>query len=391
MRSFSFKILYISIFAPSILYLLTLPYMEHFSEQGLSGVIRRHLIVHNFDLLQGKVSLYSEVNRNVHAFLDRDLLTRLGAQIGIRITDPHENVVYPYYEHLLPPFQNNEDRPGKSLGPLFDEKGFARNSETDDVEEFLQRYTDYIQGMRISVSVRIPITSWVGSGLLLFYILLTVTVLYVYYQRSSLQEERRIREMTERLERDRRTITRVESELGKARRRLGDVRSQEEEWLREIERLEKEKASLENELLETMEEQEEQKQKMDLLQAKMNRKEAKKSGSIKEEKVLSERFEHLYRNLEVERKAVEDLARLGDAKMKLQAEEVLKRLNDGDANLKVRRRIGGVERCDAFELGFGSTGRIYYISSQKRRYKILRIGTKSSQNRDLAWLRGRTE
>jgi hypothetical protein len=69
----------------------------------------------------------------------------------------------------------------------------------------------------------------------------------------------------------------------------------------------------------------------------------------------------------------------------------LKRLNDADPTLKVRRRIAGVEKCDAYELGFGSSGRIYYIKAPNGRYRVLRIGTKATQKKDLAYLQGRTK
>ncbi len=161
-------------------------------------------------------------------------------------------------------------------------------------------------------------------------------------------------------------------------------------WLREVERLEQEKGSLEDERLDTLERTEEQQERIDALQEKVVRQGERKGGIPREENVMAARFERLYRNLEFDRKSLGDFVRLGDEKSKLQAEEALKRLNDGDPNLKVRRKIAGVETCDAYERGFGPSGRIYYDPSTVRRHGILRIGTKASQSKDLAYLQGRT-
>ncbi len=389
MKSFSFKILYISIFAPSILYVLTLPYLQLWFKHDLTRALQQQLIQNDFELLQGKVSLYDEVSKNVVSVLGKSRASRMGAEVGVRITDAQGNVIYPYYEHMLSPFIKG-GVPDSILGSLFDENGLVLSHAAGKVEEYLEKYSEYIQGMNIVVTVNIPVTSWLGSGHLLAYILTTVAFLYLYYQRSSLLEEKRIHDIEERLETEKRTvIEQVEHELQEARSRLTDIKAQEEAWIQEVERLEKEKSSLEEELLVTIEQSEEQKEKIDSLEEKAVRQEAQKPRSIKEEQALSERFSRLYRNIDVDRKAIEDMVRLGDDKLKLQAEEMLKRLNDGDPSLRIRRKISGVEKCDAFELGFGSSGRIYYMQSETRRFRVLRIGTKASQSRDLAYLQGR--
>lgn len=385
MKTFSFKILYISIFAPSILYVLTLPYVELWLQHDVTRTVRQQLVREDFNLLQGKVSLYDEVNKNVTAVLERSRAARLGAEVRVRITDAYDNVIYPYYDHLLFSFRH-EASPEKTPGPLFDEKGFAREPAAQGLEELLQKYSEYLQGMQILVFVKVPVTSWLGSGILLLFILTTVILVYMYYQRSSTLEEIKLHEIEVRHEEEKQVLTeRVESELQAARRRLADIQSQEEEWLQEVERLEKEKARLEDELLETLERSEEQKEKIGKLEDKVVKKSGK-SRTVKEEQALHERFARLYRNLEIDRKAVGDLVRLKEGTLKLQAEEVLKRLNDEDPSLKVRRKIAGVEKCDAYELTFGSSGRIYYIASDVRRFRVLRIGTKATQRKDLASL-----
>ena len=390
MKNFSFKVFYVAVFAPSILYVLTLPYCERFLEKATVRAVEEKLIQRDFELLGGSISLYDEVNRNVSSVLTESLPVRWGVHMRLRVVDPQGEVVYPHYARLPAPFRETKGL-GKRAGPIFDEKGFVHTPGGADVETFLENLSAYIHGMKISAVAKVPVTSWLGSGLLLFYILSTVTVLYLYYRRMSDLEQRRMYEMTARLENERRTVSAVAEELEKARQSVAEVQAQEHAWLKEVERLEKEKIELESELLETLEETEEQKERIDALEERVTRKPERKVKRTREDQRLLARFTRLYRNLEVDQKVVDDLVRLGDEKIKLRAEEMLKRLNDQDPSLSVRRKIAGVERCEAYELGFGSSGRIYYSQSEKGHYKVLRIGTKATQKKDLAYLQGRAK
>jgi hypothetical protein len=47
-----------------------------------------------------------------------------------------------------------------------------------------------------------------------------------------------------------------------------------------------------------------------------------------------------------------------------------------------------VAGVDAFELGFGAQGRIYYLHSDSHHFRVARIGTKATQGKDLAALQG---
>ena len=74
--------------------------------------------------------------------------------------------------------------------------------------------------------------------------------------------------------------------------------------------------------------------------------------------------------------------------MKLKAEEKLKRLCDEAENVAVRRKVGGLpDHLSIFELGFAGKGRIYYTKGKQRRFRILSVGAKNSQDSDLDYLR----
>jgi len=95
----------------------------------------------------------------------------------------------------------------------------------------------------------------------------------------------------------------------------------------------------------------------------------------------------LYKNLEIDDRAIDDLVGLRDLDMKLKAEEAMKRLSDEPDSAAVRRKVGGLPpQLSIFELGFAGKGRIYYMKGDVRRFRVLSIGAKNSQKTDLEYL-----
>ncbi len=112
------------------------------------------------------------------------------------------------------------------------------------------------------------------------------------------------------------------------------------------------------------------------------------AGRARESEVLARRFATLYKNLEVDDRAVQDIVALRDEAMKLKCEEKLKRLNDEADNLSVRRKVGGIPpHLTIFEMGFAGKGRLYYMKGNQRRYRILNVGAKNTQNAAIEYLR----
>ncbi len=102
---------------------------------------------------------------------------------------------------------------------------------------------------------------------------------------------------------------------------------------------------------------------------------------------LAKRMRTLYHNLEIDDRAIEDIARLGDESLRLRAEESLKKLDDGSDSAVVRRKVGGLPpQISIFELGFAGKGRIYYTRGKQRPFRIVAIGGKASQKTDLEYL-----
>ena len=110
-------------------------------------------------------------------------------------------------------------------------------------------------------------------------------------------------------------------------------------------------------------------------------------GRTRAPEQLVKRMRALYRNLEVEDRAIDDMLALGDENLRLRAEESLKRLDEDPEAAGVRRKVGGLpSQLSIFELGFAGKGRIYYTRGKQRPFRILALGGKASQKQDLEYL-----
>ncbi len=115
---------------------------------------------------------------------------------------------------------------------------------------------------------------------------------------------------------------------------------------------------------------------------------AEEAGRVREVDLISRRFSTLYQNLEIDGRALDDIVALRNETMKLKCEEKLKRLNDDAENVAVRRKVGGLPpHLTVFEIGFAGKGRIYYRKGTQRRFQVLNVGAKNTQNAALDYLR----
>jgi uncharacterized protein YjiS (DUF1127 family) len=113
----------------------------------------------------------------------------------------------------------------------------------------------------------------------------------------------------------------------------------------------------------------------------------KAKGRGREDERIARRLRTLYKSIDVDDRAVEDLASLGDESLRLRCEETIKRLAEDPDTAAVRRKVGGLPaQLAIYELGFAGKGRIYYMRADSGRYRILAIGGKATQKADLEYL-----
>jgi hypothetical protein len=113
----------------------------------------------------------------------------------------------------------------------------------------------------------------------------------------------------------------------------------------------------------------------------------KAKGRGREDERIARRLRTLYKGIDVDDRAIEDLAALGDDSLKLRCEEAIKRLAEDPETAAVRRKVGGLPpQLSIYELGFAGKGRIYYLRAESGRYRVLAIGGKATQKADLDYL-----
>ncbi len=267
----------------------------------------------------------------------------------------------------------------------------------------------------VDVDVSLPHNTVLANAVLLLYAGVLVTVLVVYTRRLAARQQ---------LELDALGATRdaladragaIESELDAVRARLAEVEPESELQAEEIGTLQRERAHLHARLarLEVREAElrsgsaraqklEEERRALEELLEEASRDLGTKESELAElrsqtrragkraardEELIARRLRTLYKNLEVDERAIENLAELGDESFRLRAEEAIKRLCDEPDTAGVRRKVGGLPpHLSIFELGFADKGRIYYTTGRTRRFRVLTIGAKNSQKADLEYL-----
>lgn len=272
------------------------------------------------------------------------------------------------------------------------------------------------------VTVTLPHNTLLANAILLIYAAALIQGLFLY-NRSLAQRERA--ELEGALSARDSAATRaetIEQELDDVRRRLLEVEPAEQEQAHEIDvlRVERERLQVQLRSLATREEElrgkaaravelDQERRSLEELLDEAASDLASRDGAIqdleqrlskaaktakatsgaraRETESVARRLRTLYKNLEVDERAIEGMVALGDESLRLKCEENLKRL-DGEAdNVAVRRKVGGLpNHLSIFELSFAGKGRVYYQKGVQRRFRVLLVGGKASQRSDLEYL-----
>ena len=272
----------------------------------------------------------------------------------------------------------------------------------------------------VLVDVSVPLSSVAANAILVVYAGLLVTILFIYTRTLARREEIRlgavvaardaisqralvieteletVREHLARiepetevspeeiraLEEDRRQLT---VKLAELEQREGELRARSSR----IRSLEEERRTLEEFLDEAIEDLGQKEEEIQSLETRIKKVRssppARDSGRSAES--LTKRLRTLYKNLEFDERAVADLLRYRDEATKLKAEGAFKRLSDDDGAVTVRRKVGGLPpHLSIFELGFAGKCRLYFTKGRQRRYRVLAMGAKNTQKKDLEYL-----
>ncbi|MBW1681382.1 MAG: hypothetical protein JRJ83_08065 [Deltaproteobacteria bacterium] len=380
MNRFPYRILFLCIFLPPLCYILTIQGLESYWQRRESERLNRIIVQDQEALYEGRYSLVEEINRNIGKYLSESLKYRLGVRARILVKTGDNRILYPVAE-LEPGTAGTED------DPLDAAHYMAVATEN---------YRLLNEGLVVSLNLKVAHNSWISNSILLVYLLAAALVLRAFVRRGM----RRV----EALEADRRAvIERLSGQLDQTRGALKEIEAKQNGYLRRIEHLSKDKEGLSKDvdaLLEEMEEletglqsqkdlKEELEQEALRLREELDRLREKTRHPRKRQKqaaAAAKRFRVLYKNLTFTERALTGFSGL-TGEFQLKAEEVIQHLDRDDSLVSVRRKVFGKGgKMNVLEVDFSYSGRLYYQKDTRGRITVLAIGTKNTQEQDLAYL-----
>jgi DNA repair exonuclease SbcCD ATPase subunit len=390
----TFGVFSVGLFVLLVAYFMSIRFLEDALDQEIQERVDRAIIVSDFDR-----PLIQQMKERIDAAVRDSRWVRIG---GLRVTTlvlAQDGVTWLYV-----------DGRGGRISP----EGLAPIDMIAEWMEYLPATAE--------VTVTLPHSALLSNGILITFTVIMLQFAYLASRRQSGHESQRLNDALQIRDRAARRTQEIESELAETRSRLSEIEPIEREHSDEIDALQRERESL-HQVLANLAAREESlrgraERAVDLAQEvraledlleeatgdleskdgeigrlEQSLKKASRSSDkaantrTKAAEVIARRFRTLYKTLEVDDRAINDITSLGDESLRLKAEESVKRLAEEADNVSVRRKVGGLPSyVQVYELGFAGKGRIYYTRGKSRRFRILLVGAKNTQPTDLEYL-----
>ena len=386
MQHLSFRILFLCVFLPPVLYIFSIHGLEAYFQSTWQSGLRNELVSNVDALMAGEVRLNEVIRGNVKEYFHGRWPLKLGA-------DPNVSV---------------RTKQGRLLGPVLGIESGSVGNQYFSMEGFLsrdrnstiaQRNMEMLQeGLVLDLSVKIPRNTWLANIVLVFYIMCFSSILFYSYQARAKQAKKLARQQQQELED-------AQNRLEQAQARLKETSNKEAWYQQELDRLKgelkkadtriqtteqeamEELEELEKKLQESVINREKKEEEIQTLLQEVEQLEGKQKGSSRKKdkdfKQVKKRFQTLYKQLVLHDRALEGFLDLPQD-MHLKAEEVMHNLNDDSGNVPVKRKIFFKKSSLlAWETVFAYKGRLYWRKNENGGIEILAIGTKNTQQRDL--------
>jgi len=385
MKRSLFKLVFVCILLPPVCYAVTLQALEKYVRGKMIDALNAVMIRDYDALYSGQYTVKEEINRNIRRYLSRDHFQKAGFSIDVLVKSGDDQILYPV--HLKDDFSGSDT----AADPLP-----ASPAAVNYVETAAENFSTIKKGIDLTVGVSLRRNSLLANGVLIFFVLSSALIL-----QRGIRKRIRATESTEAEQRER--SRRLAEQLQSTESRLQDAERKQQEYLSRITALRKDRESLSRDVDDLVDEIERlesgleaqtriktemetaaQSLRDELAQAK--EKQSKSSKKKKPVENTGKRFKTLYKNLVFTQRAVEGFTGLSD-EFQLKAEEVIFNLNTDDSTVPVRRKVFSKgNKTRAFEAAFAYSGRLYFRKEDGNRIRIIAIGTKNSQEKDLAYI-----
>ncbi len=401
MNYISFRVLFICIFFPPIMYIFSIQTLEEYLQNRRTKHLQNVVIQDYEALYDGRYSIKEEISTNIERYLGKDTLRSLGVITKILVSTKKGEILYPYY---------HED------GDI----DFDKQFDSDIGESFNyikiaeKNYQVLNGGLTLSVDVKLKHNTWLTNTILILYLFSSILVLYWYYKK-------RVKDWVVTRENEQKRLDSLSRELAENERSLEELSKKEKDHISKIQKLDSDKEELKSdimqlegeieiqkkksleidEILEEMERLEEQASKgmtlkeekereITQLREEINRWKTREKQSAKKRKKdvqsVEKRFNVIYKNLVFHKKAIEGYLLLTQD-LELKAEEIIHRLNEDDSSVSIKRKLFTKKgKLNIFEVIFSYSGRLYFKKRDSEKMEIVAIGTKNTQEQDIAFI-----
>jgi hypothetical protein len=405
MNYISFRIIFICIFLPPILYIFSVQILEGYLQNGRERDVKNCIIQDYEALYDGRYSIKEEIHNNIDRFLRNDTLQPLGVITKIVVSSKKGELLYPYYWEEGNIYFNTQREFG------------GDNSESLNYIKIAEKNFQILNdGITVSVDVKVKHNSWLTNSILILYLFSSILLLYWHYRK-------RVREWVATRENEKKRIELLSRKLDENEKTMEELTAKEKDYITKVEKFKHDKDNLESEVVHLTDEVEIQKKKsleIDEILDEMERLEedSKKNMALKEEKEreitqlreeinqlkmieergakkrkkdidsIEKRFTVIYKNLIFNKKALEGYIHLTQD-FQLKAEEIIHRLNQDDSLVNIKRKFFSKKgKLHIFETIFSYSGRLYFKKRDDKKIEIITIGTKNTQEQDITFIEG---
>lgn len=379
MKFLSFKIFILCILFPPILYILSIQSIESHLKRRYAKEIEDIYTGDTRPLFDGSVRLKDAVNKNIDSYLQSKAILSWGVKAEVTVTTKQNKILYPAV------FNDEEN----SILPSTPKQIAADN------------YSLMNEGLVVNVNLLLEHNTLFSNAILAFYICFSLLILYLYYRtgrkKAKQEDTEKETEISRLLELEKNHTSNLQSLLKVKQKLISEIitikRKRVDEKIRaskyEDEMIE-EIVALEEKFANNIALQKEKQEEIDALKEKIKffERERRKEGKQKTKvyNTVRKRFKTLYKNISVEKRALNGFLDLTDD-MKIKGEEIIHKLNEDPNVVSVKRKVFGKKgRTTVQEVIFAYKGRLYFRKKKDNQIEILTIGTKNTQAKDLEFL-----
>jgi hypothetical protein len=379
MRHFPFKTLILCILLPPLVYVFSIQQLEKTIQARYDQELSATYTGDTRHLFDGSIRLQDAVRENVDAFLSSRTLTRWGGSVTVTVKTGEGVYLYPVAY----------DNPASDLRGV------------DSIAVARENFKLLNDGLIKTIDVKIEHNTLISNSILFSCVMTSLLVFFLSYRRGTkmIHEEERAQQglidgLTSERQRGLDQLKRLESQRVLLSEKIETMKAEldrerqkasatEDEMMDEL-------VALEDKIGETLSQQDQHVLEINQLREKIKQfekeNETKTRQQLKGIDAARKRFGALYKRLAIHDRAIDGFVDLTE-EMKIKAEEVIHQLNDDPQVVQVKRKVFAKKsRETVFEVIFAYKGRLYFRKRAGNRVEVLVIGTKLTQNKDLAFL-----